>query len=279
MAMPGKNIESGLMLINTYSDSDSEDETSITENCSNVSTNLIPVSKNQDANRLPLPSTISQLYEKSSVPNESPQDNPTLHDGRIRSFPHERGNWSTYVFVPYDPGEGFEELVDGLTLVGQQAGIELKTIQETHISLTRTVVLLHHWIESFVSSVRLAISHFPRFTLILGPPAVYCNEERTRTFLGLKVESGSKHLCDMAHALDGCLAEFRLPPFYEDPQFHMSVLWVVGDAQHKLESILPKLQAEFSLHVAENPDTFCLSVTQCLCKTGNKLFTFPMALL
>lgn len=27
-------------------------------------------------------------------------DDPLEHDGRIRSFPHERGNWSTYVYIP-----------------------------------------------------------------------------------------------------------------------------------------------------------------------------------
>jgi hypothetical protein len=27
-------------------------------------------------------------------------DSPAEHDGRIRSFPHERGNWATYVYIP-----------------------------------------------------------------------------------------------------------------------------------------------------------------------------------
>lgn len=27
-------------------------------------------------------------------------DDPNFHEGRIRSFPHERGNWATYVYIP-----------------------------------------------------------------------------------------------------------------------------------------------------------------------------------
>lgn len=27
-------------------------------------------------------------------------DNPTDHEGRLRSFAHERGNWATYVYIP-----------------------------------------------------------------------------------------------------------------------------------------------------------------------------------
>lgn len=26
-------------------------------------------------------------------------DNPDLHNGRVRSFPHVRGNWATFVYV------------------------------------------------------------------------------------------------------------------------------------------------------------------------------------
>ena len=28
------------------------------------------------------------------------EDDPLNHDGRVRSFKHERGNWATYVYIP-----------------------------------------------------------------------------------------------------------------------------------------------------------------------------------
>ena len=36
----------------------------------------------------------------NAVPNEIHLDKPEEHNGRIRSFKHERGNWATYVHIP-----------------------------------------------------------------------------------------------------------------------------------------------------------------------------------
>lgn len=29
-----------------------------------------------------------------------PNNDPTSHQGRVRLFEHERGNWATYIYVP-----------------------------------------------------------------------------------------------------------------------------------------------------------------------------------
>lgn len=47
--------------------------------------------------RLPLPQIFSKAPE---IDEHVPVDDPLLHGGRIRSFPHERGNWVTYVYIP-----------------------------------------------------------------------------------------------------------------------------------------------------------------------------------
>ena len=58
---------------------------------------------------LPLPDDIKNLYkEKENLV----VDDPTQHDGRIRSFPHLEGNWATHVFI-----EGKYDLVEFLELV------------------------------------------------------------------------------------------------------------------------------------------------------------------
>ena len=45
---------------------------------------------------LPLPSEIKQMYVENS---QEIVDNPEKFGGKIRSFPHERGVWATYVFI------------------------------------------------------------------------------------------------------------------------------------------------------------------------------------
>uniref|UniRef100_A0A1B6INN0 U6 snRNA phosphodiesterase n=1 Tax=Homalodisca liturata TaxID=320908 RepID=A0A1B6INN0_9HEMI len=276
---------SGLALISSYSDdeSDTEDDSKIdyittlqtksVEHYNNINSSK----PNNSTNRLPLPSSIVQLYKNASDTNRVPEDNPEQHDGRIRSFPHQRGNWSTYVYIPYSEEEGFSTLLCRLKECAAHMGVAFKVVPEPHVSLTRTVVLLHHWIDNFITSVRSSLGHLPKFTVQLGAPAVYCNEERTRTFLGLRAVTGVTELCATTHALDECLAEFRLPPFYLDPSFHMSVLWVVGDLRATLEPLLPTLQAELETHAVEYPHELRLDVSQCLCKCGNKSFVFPLA--
>jgi len=47
--------------------------------------------------RLALPASI--LSWKGVAYNEEVIDNPLDHDGRIRSFKHERGNWATLIYI------------------------------------------------------------------------------------------------------------------------------------------------------------------------------------
>lgn len=45
--------------------------------------------------KLPVPN----LSKVAVVPSYEHKDNPELHGGRTRSFPHVRGNWATFVYV------------------------------------------------------------------------------------------------------------------------------------------------------------------------------------
>lgn len=55
--------------------------------------------------------------------------------------------------------------------------------------------------------------------LPLNTIEIYCNDNRTRTFLSLAfVDTESinqRHLCDIVSRLDKGLAEFKLEPFYK----------------------------------------------------------------
>jgi len=50
-----------------------------------------------DNQKLPLPFNILSMFGDQ---DKYLQDDPSLHEGRIRSFAHERGNWASLIYIP-----------------------------------------------------------------------------------------------------------------------------------------------------------------------------------
>lgn len=87
-------------------------------------------------------------------------DDPELHGGRKRTFAHERGNWASYCYFRLASGTLIAELRKAVQDCCDAEGIAvaLESIEEVHLSLTKTFVLQHHWIESFIQSIRDSVS-------------------------------------------------------------------------------------------------------------------------
>lgn len=128
-----------------------------------------------------------------------------------------------YVNIYFCTGEANTKFVNSVEMIikcfQNCYGIELQMCDDFHISLTRTFILRHHWIEGFVTSVKkqlngisrlvifFTVNFYPRTFLpscpsvlilsiyrpfqLLGTNAlsVYTNEERNRTFLGIVLVS------------------------------------------------------------------------------------------
>lgn len=129
--------------------------------------------------RLPFPESLKKL--QWSWQPEEVVDDPEQHDGRLRSFPHERGNWASCVFVPIS-GEiclqwllrrklqsniqipVSDEFSKQLSVISDsfieicRKNADLHAFPQYHISLSRTVVLRHHWINPLVDDIRKRIS-------------------------------------------------------------------------------------------------------------------------
>lgn len=102
------------------------------------------------------------------------------------------------------------------TLIGLcESSVTMYPCEDLHVSLTKTVVLRHHWIESFISTISSNISHIGQFVVFFDSLKVYCNEERTRTFIGLNIRSGYDTLISIVQSLNMGLQEYNLPKFYE----------------------------------------------------------------
>lgn len=70
------------------------------------------------------------------------------------------------ISISVEPGPAVSSFVD-VVLECCKMTVVLKPVNEHHISLTRTVVLRHHWIDSFLESVRLCIKELPRSDLAI----------------------------------------------------------------------------------------------------------------
>ncbi|KAM4614323.1 U6 snRNA phosphodiesterase 1 [Discoglossus pictus] len=203
---------------------------------------------------------------------ESTACDVTNHGGRMRSFKHERGNWASYVYIPFQPHEEVSELLDELLSVAAEHGVTLTKMSDFHISLSQTVVLRHHWINLFVQSVRERLHSMYRFLCVADRIKIYTNQEKTRSFLGLEVTLGAEHLLDVVSEVDKSLQEFDLQTFYQDPSFHVSLAWCVGDIAAKLQGpcVTALQNALDTFEDSASLTRFCAE--EICCKAGNKTF-------
>lgn len=70
------------------------------------------------------------------------------------------------------------------------------------------------------------------------------NDEATRTFIAVEVLGSGGGLEAACAASDAAAASFRLPSFYSERRFHVSVAWAHGDQRTRLEAIPPPAPVE-----------------------------------
>ncbi|GAB0100041.1 U6 snRNA phosphodiesterase [Sergentomyia squamirostris] len=224
-----------------------------------------------------LPSALELLGGRISA-SEDCEDTPDDHEGRIRSFAHERGIWATFCYIPFLENSSLISLqVRIKDSIRKALNLELTEARDFHVSLTRTVVLRHHWIESFVASLEAKFQHTRKFSIHLNSLRIYCNEENTRTFVGLTLsEEVFPQLKNLVESCNEVVREFNLKEFYREMSFHISILWIVGNHLEVLRSIENELQEIFLQYLGENFDDFVTVVEKIHCKSGNKMHNFHL---
>lgn len=221
--------------------------------------------------RFPVPDSVLNMF-----PDDKPEDDSAKHGGRVRTFPHERGNWATHVYVPYEAKEEFPDLLDVLLPHAQTYVPRLVRMEAFHLSLSQSVILRHHWILPFVQALKDRVASFERFLFTTDRVKIYTNQEKTRTFVGLEVTSGHAQFLDLVSEVDRVMEEFDLTTFYQDPSFHISLAWCVGDACLQLEGrCLQELQ-EIVDEFEDSEMLLRVQAKQVRCKSGNKFFSMPL---
>ncbi|XP_038119125.1 U6 snRNA phosphodiesterase [Culex quinquefasciatus] len=225
-----------------------------------------------------LPTSKKLLQIEAATAEEPVDDDPAKHQGRVRSFAHERGIWASYVYVDYNDVEPLNDLQQHIIdKASKELSLELNRVDNLHLSLTKTFVIRHHNITAFVENIRNAVSGFKRFTVLPSNLAIYVNEEQTRTFLAVKIDETSfRPLEQLVDALDGCMREYKLPVFYQERSFHVSILWTLGNQRDKMEGILPELDELFNAIYEEEYCDMNVNVKRLHLKCGNKFYDFGL---
>lgn len=154
---------------------------------------------------------------------------------------------------------------------------DVNLIESTHISLSKTFILKHHWIESFIKTLKKELERSsPEFTLQLSTEVVFLsNEDRSRHFACIPVDESCKMLVsEIIHKVDKCLKEYDLPVYYKEHLIHLSVLWKTSEFTKDEKNLISQQLLRL---LGEHRNYFNLLVDKVSCKTGNKLFEIVIA--
>ena len=243
------NMSSLSLIADTYSCSNDEDEEP-------------GEAKKRPKMTLQLPESVRGMFKAEEDALKPLNDEPGFHRGRKRSFPHLRGNWATFAFIKFD--QDFDELQNELA---KRFHDKAEKIEDPHLSLTKVVALRHHWIDDFVNSARKSAAFAPFSVSVAGLKA-FANEEKSRTFIAISLKSPK--LNETAKKLDEILGEFNLPKFYDPPEFHASLLWVLGDQKERIQAQLDEIDLDEVLESCDIESVW--KADRMRCKCGNKVF-------
>ncbi|XP_065342572.1 U6 snRNA phosphodiesterase 1 isoform X1 [Cloeon dipterum] len=207
--------------------------------------------------KLEVPSSIIALFPGND--ENAHQDDPSMHQGRVRSFAHERGMWAGLVSIEIgQPISGWTRLLDSLEGVN-------RCTPPLHVSLSRPLQLRHIWIAPLLADLRKRAAQLKQFEIMFGGVAVFVNDEQTRTFISVEaIGGGLEAACSLAEAAG---AEYRLPPYYESRHFHVSIGWALGDQETRLKTALTQ---------QPSPPPASFPVTQLQLKTGHQIHQVPL---
>ncbi|KAM7058507.1 U6 snRNA phosphodiesterase 1 isoform 2-T2 [Molossus nigricans] len=230
-----------------YSSSGSEDEAEAGAQALPGAGRRPPGRSAPPSQRLPVPDSVLHMFPGAE---ERPEEDSAKHGGRVRTFPHERGNWATHVYVPYEAREEFLDLLD-----------ELLPHAQTYVPRL---------------ALKDRMASRQRFCFTADRVKIYTNEEKTRTFVGLEVTSRHAQFLDLVSEVDRVMEEFDLTTFYQDPSFHISLAWCVGDARHQLEGQCLRELQEIVDEFEDSEMLLRMHAEQVRCKSGNKFFSMPL---
>ncbi|EEY66026.1 uncharacterized protein PITG_03564 [Phytophthora infestans T30-4] len=167
-----------------------------------------------------------------------------------RAFPHVDGNWPSHVRIDIPVTHELRELArhaieraqeivgDAVAMLAfEELGLTSTGATDyLHLSLSRPFVLTYDQINGFVDSLRAALKWQQRFSVTLRRALVLANDEKTRSFLALRVGEGEQQFTQVLRCVDQCLSRVEQPTYYKDPIPHVSIASSLGEELAQLTS-------------------------------------------
>ncbi|KAG0312032.1 poly(U)-specific 3'-to-5' RNA exonuclease [Dissophora globulifera] len=234
----------------------------------------------------PLPPSLTSLFKDK----ERPQDNPERHQGRVRARPHVDGSWPVHVYLEVKLSSELFDIVTTLIESARRSASstisllqsiesqrnkssipkEAKTAEdsvELHISLTRPLYLQELHLGRFTTDVRDAFKNRKRQVQGVS----FANDDKTRSFLSLRVGSGHAELESLVAEMDIIAKRFGQPPFYDDPQFHASFAWALGGDTLTAATIQAMTELDEGEELGRDLRHSAVTVRRVAWKTGHKV--------
>ncbi|KAF8742305.1 hypothetical protein AX14_005472 [Amanita brunnescens Koide BX004] len=173
----------------------------------------------------------------------TPIDDPTLHQGRVRTHSHVEGQYATHVYISVrvkSQSAMYRLLRDVLA----DAKKHVPSLQETckfesegnlsksaelHISLSRPIYLRAYQREDFKREVMRISKKQNPFPMSFTTFSELTNDERSRVFLAVEIGAGHHELKSLGTALTPIVQQLRQQGYYENPRFHASIAWALLD--------------------------------------------------
>ncbi|KAK4470521.1 hypothetical protein MN116_006067 [Schistosoma mekongi] len=207
------------------------------------------------------------------------EEDPSMHNFRSRTFPHEPGSWATSIYIacPHFHSR-ILGAIKGPTIQLNPIINDCCAVDFLHISLSKTWPIYFHWIENLVCNLRSAVSSIEKFCIALDDVEVLVNEENTRSFFTLITSEESRTaLVSLLSSVDSCVTAFRGPAYYKNPMFHISFLWCNGNIHEKYsKEIINDFMGELRNALFAENKQLCHEVTSIVCKSGNRYFDISL---
>lgn len=128
---------------------------------------------------------------------------------RLTTFPYP--NAACYLFFAVPESEELDDACS--TLVRQLATVKSPSLNPTwssarHISLSRTVVLRMHQIDGFIARLKHHVRNTAPFQVEFDGLQQYCNEDRSKGFLGWVRTPGVQACCGIHEYMSACTYVF-----------------------------------------------------------------------